>query len=105
MRRDVFEKLHIKERLKTAVLDDCVVTKSVKKAKYSIYFEPKCIMESATETSIRSFVRWETRQLTYLRWYYPVLWLGAFFGFVGAPIIALGLLLLLLLDTTLLVSY
>ena len=96
IQKNVFEKLHIKEKWKTAILDDCVVTKSVKKAKYSIYFEPKCIMESPPETSIRSFMRWGTRQFTWLRWYYPMLWFGAFFVYVGAIIIALGLLLLLL---------
>jgi hypothetical protein len=96
IRKNVFEKLHVEERLKTAILDDYVVTKSVKKANYSIYFEPKCIMESATETSIRSFVRWEARQLTWIRWYYPVFWLGGFVGSVGTPLIGLGLLILLL---------
>ena len=95
IQKNVFEKLHIEERLKTAILDDCVMTKSVKKAKYSIYLEPKCIMESPPETSIKSFVRFGARQFTWLRWYYPMLWLGAFVGFVGAPIIALGLLVFL----------
>jgi len=95
IRRNVFDKLHIKEKWKTAISDDCVVTKSVKEAKYSIYFEPKCLMESPPETSIRSFMRWGARQFTWLRWHHPVLWLGAFFGFVGVIIIALGLLLLL----------
>ena len=93
--KNLFEKLHIKEKWKTAISDDCVVTKSVKKAKYTIYFQPKCIMESPPETSIRSFMRWGTRQFTWLRWHHPVLWLSAFFGFVGPVIIAIGLLLLL----------
>jgi len=96
MRKSVFEKLRIEEKWKTAISDGCVVTKSVKKAGYAIYFEPKCIMESPPETSISSFVRFATRQFTWLRWYYPVFWLGAFVGFVGAPIIALGLLVFLL---------
>jgi len=95
IQKNVFDKLHIEEKWKTAISDDIVMAKSVKKAKYSIYFEPKCIMESPPETSIRSFTRWGARQFTWLRWYYPVLWLGAFVVFVGAPIIALGLLVFL----------
>ncbi len=95
IQKNLFEKLGIKEKWKTAISDDCVVTKSVKKAKYTIYFEPKCIMESPPETSIRSFMRWGKRQFTWLRWHHPVLWFGAFFGFVGAVILAIGLLLLL----------
>ncbi|MGZ4885784.1 MAG: hypothetical protein ACXV5C_10690, partial [Halobacteriota archaeon] len=74
----------------------CVVTKSVKKANYSIYFEPKCIMESPPETSMSSFVGFGARQFTWFRWYFPMLWLAVFVGFVGAPLIALGLLILLL---------
>jgi ceramide glucosyltransferase len=96
IRTDVFEKLHIKEKWKTAFSDDLVLTISVKKAGYSIFLQPKCIMESPPETSIRRFVRWGTRQYTWVRWYYPVFWLGSFAGFIGAQvIIALGLILLL----------
>ncbi|MGZ4852808.1 MAG: hypothetical protein ACXV3D_06430, partial [Halobacteriota archaeon] len=93
---DVFDKLGIEEEFKTTIIDDCVVTKSVKKANYSIYFEPKCIMESPPETSMSSFVGFGARQFTWFRWYFPMLWLAVFVGFVGAPLIALGLLILLL---------
>ncbi len=96
IQKNVFEKLHIKELWKTAITDDIVLTAAVKKAGYTIYFQPKCIMESPPETSIRRFMRFGTRQFTWLRWYYPVLWLGAFVGFAAAVIIPLGLLLLLL---------
>ncbi|MGB9372107.1 MAG: glycosyltransferase [Halobacteriota archaeon] len=96
IQKNVFEKLQIKEKWKTAISDDLVLTAAVKKAGYTIYFQPKCIMESPPETSIRSFMRWGTKQLTWLRWYNPVLWLGAFFAFVGGVIIAFGLLLLFL---------
>jgi hypothetical protein len=68
----------------------------VKKAGYKIYLQPKCIIESPPETSIRSFMRWGTRQYTWVRWYYPLFWLGSFFGFIGVQIIiVLGLFLLL----------
>jgi cellulose synthase/poly-beta-1,6-N-acetylglucosamine synthase-like glycosyltransferase len=96
IRKNVFDKLRIKEKWKTAISDDCVVTKSVKKARYTIYFEPRCIMESPPEKSIRSFARWGKKQFTWLRWHHPVLWFGAFVGFLGTIIIALGLFLLLL---------
>jgi cellulose synthase/poly-beta-1,6-N-acetylglucosamine synthase-like glycosyltransferase len=96
IRKKVFDALNIQEKWKTAFSDDLVLTISVKKAGYKIYLQPKCIMESPPETSIRSFIRWGTRQYTWVRWYYPVFWLGSFVGFIGAQvIIALGLLLLL----------
>jgi ceramide glucosyltransferase len=96
IRKKVFDKLDIKTKWKTAFSDDLVLTITVKKAGYKIYLQPKCIMESPPETSIKNFIRWGTRQYTWVRWYYPVFWLGSFFGFIGAQvIIALGLLLLL----------
>ena len=91
MRKDVFEKLHVKEAWKTAISDGLVLTAAVKKAGYTIYFQTECIMESPPETSIRRFMRWETRQFTWLRWYHPLLWLGTLTASVGTAVIELGL--------------
>jgi ceramide glucosyltransferase len=92
-----FDALDIREKWKTAFSDDLVLTLCVKKAGYKIFLEPKCIMESPPETNIRSFMRWGTRQYTWVRWYYPLYWIGSFIGFIGAQvIIALGVLLLFL---------
>jgi len=96
IRKKVFDELNIKAKWKTAFSDDLVLTMIVKKAGYKIYLQPKCIIESPPETSIRSFMRWGTRQYTWVRWYYPLFWLGSFFGFIGVQIIiVLGLFLLL----------
>ncbi len=96
IRKKVFDTLDIKEKWKTAFSDDLILTISVKKAGYKIYLQPKCIMESPPETRIRSFVRWGTRQYTWVRWYYPVFWIGSFVGFIGAQVVIfMGLLLLL----------
>ena len=96
IRKKVFDELNIKAKWKTAFSDDLVLTLTVKKAGYKIFLQPKCIIESPPETSIKSFIRWGTRQYTWVRWYYPLFWLGSFFGFIGVQIIiALGLLLLI----------
>lgn len=97
IRKTVFETLDIKTKWRTAFSDDLVVTTTVKKAGYKIYLQPKCIMESPPETSIARFLRWGTRQYTWVRWYYPLFWLGSFIGFIGVQlVILLGILLLLL---------
>jgi len=97
IRKNVFEDLHIKEKWHTVFSDDLILTIAVKKAGYQIHLQPKCIMESPPETSIRRFIRWGTRQYTWVRWYYPFFWFFSFVGFIGAQVvIALGLLLLLL---------
>lgn len=96
IKKKVFDTLKIKEKWRTAFSDDLVLTLSVKKAGYKIFLEPKCIMESPPETRITSFVRWGTTQYTWVRWYYPLFWIGSFFGFIGAQvIIAIGVILLL----------
>lgn len=96
IRKKVFDELSIKAKWKNAFSDDLVLTLTVKKAGYKIYLQPKCIIESPPETSIKSFIRWGTRQYTWIHWYYPLFWLGSFFGFVGVQVlIALGLFLLL----------
>ncbi len=95
IKKSIFEQLNIKEKWKTAYSDDLVLTTTVKKAGYRITLQPKCIMESPPENNIRRFIHWGTRQYTWVRWYYPVFWLGSFFGFIGAQvIIAIGLFLL-----------
>lgn len=95
IKKNLFEQLHIQEQWNSAFSDDLVLTTTVKKAGYRIYLEPKCIMESPPESSIRRFIRWGTRQYTWVRWYYPLFWLGSFFSFIGAQVIILSGLLLL----------
>lgn len=97
IRKTVFDSLQIKTKWKMAFSDDLVVTKTVKKAGYKIYLQPKCIMESPPEISIKTFLRWGTRQYTWVRWFYPLFWFGSFIGFIGIQIVIfLGILLLLL---------
>ena len=96
IRKSVFDELKIKEKWKYAFSDDLVLTQAVKKAGYTIYLQPKCIIESPPERSIIRFIHWGTQQYTWVRWYYPLFWLGSFFGFIGVQIlIGIGLLLLL----------
>ena len=96
IRKTLFTTLDIKTKWKTAFSDDLVVTTTIKKAGYTIHLQPKCIMESPPETKIRTFLRWGTRQYTWVRWFYPLFWFGSFIGFIGIQIaIILGILLLL----------
>ena len=97
IRKTLFNTLDIKTKWETAFSDDLVITTTVKKAGHTIHLQPKCIMESPPETSIRTFLRWGTRQYTWVRWFYPLFWLGSFIGFIGIQVVIfLGILLLLL---------
>jgi ceramide glucosyltransferase len=97
IRKTLFDTLDIATKWKTEFSDDLVVTTTIKKANYKIYLEPKCIMESPPETSIAHFLRWGTRQYTWVRWYNPWFWFGSFIGFIGVQLVILiGILCLLL---------
>ena len=92
----IFNKLDIKTKWQKAYSDDLVLTNTVKKAGYKIYFQPKCIIESLPETSIKQFLHWGTRQYTWIRWYYIKIWLSSFVGLVGLKILTiLGIILLI----------
>lgn len=89
IRKEVFQQLQIKQRWKTALSDDLVLTNAIKKAKYQIYFQPTCIMRSQPEQKIGTFLQWGARQYTWVRWFYPLFWYVSFVGFVGLQIIIL----------------
>ncbi len=74
IKKKLFNKLDIEKEWKKGFSDDLILTKTVKKAGYKIKFLPKCISESPVEGSIWNFVKWGTRQLTWVRWYYPSAW-------------------------------
>ena len=96
IKKSVFEKLDIESKWKTGFSDDLILTNTIKKAGYKIKFVPKCIVESPSEESIRSFIRWGTRQLTWVRWYYPLIWTPSVIGITGMKVATcLGFILLI----------
>jgi len=97
IRLSIFNQLDIKTKWKTAFSDDLVLTNALKNAGYKIYFQPKCIIESLPETSIKKFLGWGTRQYTWIRWYYLNVWLSSFIGLVGLKILTiLGIILIII---------
>jgi len=95
IRKEVFDKLEIIKKWKKGFSDDLILTNALKKAKYKIKFVPKCIVESPMEGSLRFIVNWGTRQLTWVKWYYPVWWYLSVIVIVGVKIATvLGFILL-----------
>lgn len=81
IKKDLFDALNVGEEWKKGFSDDLILTRIVKDAGFSIRFLPACISESPVEGNITSFVTWGTRQLTWMRWYFPSYWI---FSIVGA---------------------
>lgn len=97
IKKTIFDDLDIKNKWKNAYSDDLVITNAIRNSEYYIYFQPKCIMESIPETSLTKFNEWGSRQYTWLRWYYPKIWLPSFIGLVGIKSLTiLGILLIIL---------
>lgn len=86
IKKKLFDKLNIEEEWKKGFSDDLILTKIVKNAGYKIKFLPECISESPVDGNIWSFVKWGTRQLTWVRWYFPSIWMVSVIGAVALKI-------------------
>lgn len=80
IRRDVFDKLDIRERWRGALSDDFAVTRAMKEANLPIYFVPQALTPSIENCTFRELLEFTTRQMKITRVYAPKLWLMSFFG-------------------------
>ncbi len=95
--KKLFDELNIENKWRKGLSDDLILSKAVKDAGYKIKFVPECIVESYGAESIPEFVKWSTRQLTWIRWYYPSLLMMFFISMVGLKFLNfLGVFLLLI---------
>ena len=95
IRKEVFDKLKIQEKWKKGISDDLILTNALRKAKLKIKFVPKCIVESPPEGNLRFIIKWGTRQLTWVKWYYPDWWYVSVSGIIVTKIATiLGFILL-----------
>jgi len=86
IKKQLFDKLHIEGEWKKGFSDDLILTKTVKDAGYEIKFLPQCVSESPVDENIWRFIKWGTRQLTWVRWYFPSIWGVSVFGAVALKI-------------------
>jgi len=87
IKKSLFEKLEIQKQWKKGFSDDLILTKTVKSAGYTILFLPGCISESPVDENIIGLIKWGTKQLTWVRWYYPSVWFISVMGAVGLKIV------------------
>jgi ceramide glucosyltransferase len=97
-----FCKLGIAERYwANTVSDDYALTRAVREAGGKIAFEPRCLVASREESSLREFLRWSTRQIIITRVYAAHLWklgLATYLFYCGT--LTLGLTVLALSGAT-----
>ena len=80
IRRDVFERLEIREKWRGTLSDDFTMTRAIHEANLEIYFVPRALTPSVEDCSMRELVEFTTRQMKITRVYAPNLWLMSFFG-------------------------
>lgn len=80
IRRDVFERLGIRERWQGTLSDDFTVTRTMKEAGMPIVFVPRALTASVEDCTMRGLFEFTTRQMKITRVYSPGLWLAAFIG-------------------------
>ena len=94
IKKSVFDKLKVIDKWKKGFADDLILTDALKKEGYKIKFAPKCLIENSAGDEGK-FLKWGTRQFTWVKWYYPFEYTVSFIRVVGVKILMIfGLFLL-----------
>lgn len=80
IRRDVFERIDMREKWSGTLSDDFAVTRAVKAAGLAIYFVPQALTASTGNCTFRGLFEFTNRQMKITRVNADKLWLLSFFG-------------------------
>lgn len=80
IRRDMFERLNIRDRWRGTLSDDFTMTRAIEDAGLEIYFVPRALAPSVEDCSLRELLEFTTRQMKITRVYASKLWGLSFFG-------------------------
>jgi ceramide glucosyltransferase len=80
VRREIFEKLDIREKWRGVLSDDFTVTRAMKNAGLPIFFVPQALTVSVEDCSVSELFEFTTRQMKITRVYAPNLWIASFIG-------------------------
>ena len=97
IRREVWEILDLRERLKGTVSDDFTITRAMNEANLDIRFVPQALTPSIENCTVRELFEFTTRQMKITRVYRTELWALSFFGsalFAGVMLTAFLIVLL-----------
>ncbi len=80
IRRDVFDRLNIRDRWHGTVSDDFTVTRVMNEAGLDIVFVPRALIASIENSTGHQLFEFTNRQMKITRVYMPKLWAVSFFG-------------------------
>ncbi len=84
IRRDLFQRLEIREAWKGTLSDDFVATRALYRARLHVEFQPACMVASPLDFSLRAMCSFARRQYTMGRCYFLPGWL------LGAAVLSLA---------------
>ena len=95
IRRDVFERLNLREKWQGTLSDDFTVTSAMNEANLPIRFVPQCLTATVENCNARELLEFTTRQMKITRTYAPHLWKASLIGsFLFTAIFWTGIMLL-----------
>ena len=80
IRRDVFDRVEMREKWSGTLSDDFAVTRTMNAAGLPIVFVPQALAVSIEDCTFRELFEFTTRQMKITRVYAPRLWILSFFG-------------------------
>jgi len=80
LRREVYDRVHVRDAWESAVSDDFAVTHAARAAGMRIVFVPACLIPSHGRCTWLELLEFTTRQIIITRVYEPKLWRVAFIG-------------------------
>ena len=80
IRRDVFERLDMREKWQGTLSDDFAVTRAMNAANLPIIFVPQALTASVEDCTFAEMIEFTTRQMKITRVYAPKLWIMSFIG-------------------------
>ena len=98
IRRDVFERLDIRERWRGTVSDDFTVMRVIHEAGLGIHFVPGALTASIEDCTLNELFEFTTRQMKLTRVYAPKFWIFSFIGSGLFTVVMISTLLILILS-------
>ena len=80
IRRDVFDKLEVREKWRGTLSDDFAVTRMMNAAKLPVYFVPQALTATVETYDFRELLEFTTRQMKITRVYAAHLWKASLIG-------------------------
>jgi ceramide glucosyltransferase len=89
MRREVFDKLHIRAAWSRGLSDDLLLTQRVRAAGLTIAFVADCLVPTVEPCTWRQLMEWTNRQTTIVRVYGPYTWRAGLLVHLASGILGL----------------